>query len=192
MKGFSGSSAGKESACNAGDPGSIPGSGRSIPWRREQLPTPVFWPGEFRGLYSPWGCRVRHNWATFTLTWNPASNKVHSEIFQLLIVPMKVCQIQSILFVIPFSLYEITKNEHYGAITKTNPFNSVHIWLVLVKRNHRSRRMRPAGSASKHYYLTVQSSVTTVVFYFRCCHPAHSALGRNCHCVWCLQKKIKQ
>ena len=27
--GFSGSSAGKESTCNAGDPGSIPGSGRS-------------------------------------------------------------------------------------------------------------------------------------------------------------------
>ena len=26
------------------------------PWRREQLPTPVFWPGEFHGLYSPWGC----------------------------------------------------------------------------------------------------------------------------------------
>jgi len=26
---FPGSSAGKESACNAGDPGSIPGSGRS-------------------------------------------------------------------------------------------------------------------------------------------------------------------
>ena len=25
------------------------------PWRRERLPTPVFWPGEFRGLYSPWG-----------------------------------------------------------------------------------------------------------------------------------------
>ena len=26
-----------------------------ILWRREQLPTPVFWPGEFHGLYSPWG-----------------------------------------------------------------------------------------------------------------------------------------
>src|SRR5574337_391095 len=25
------------------------------PWRREWLPTPVFWPGEFHGLYSPWG-----------------------------------------------------------------------------------------------------------------------------------------
>ena len=28
-----------------------------IPWRRERLPTPVFWAGEFHGLYSPWGCK---------------------------------------------------------------------------------------------------------------------------------------
>ena len=27
------------------------------PWRRERLPTPVFWPGEFHGLCSPWGCK---------------------------------------------------------------------------------------------------------------------------------------
>ena len=26
-----------------------------ISWRQERLPTPVFWPGEFHGLYSPWG-----------------------------------------------------------------------------------------------------------------------------------------
>ena len=26
-----------------------------ILWKREQQPTPVFWPGEFHGLYSPWG-----------------------------------------------------------------------------------------------------------------------------------------
>ena len=26
-----------------------------IPWRRERLPTPVFWPGEYHGWYSPWG-----------------------------------------------------------------------------------------------------------------------------------------
>ena len=25
------------------------------PWRRERLSTLVFWPGEFHGLYSPWG-----------------------------------------------------------------------------------------------------------------------------------------
>ena len=25
------------------------------PWSRQRLPTPVFWPREFQGLYSPWG-----------------------------------------------------------------------------------------------------------------------------------------
>ena len=54
--GFAGNSDGKESACNVGDLGSIPGLGR-FPWRREKLPTPVFWPGEFYGQYSPWGCK---------------------------------------------------------------------------------------------------------------------------------------
>ena len=43
----------KESTCNAGDMGSV--TEPMIPWRRERLPTPVFWPGEFHGLYSPWG-----------------------------------------------------------------------------------------------------------------------------------------
>ena len=90
---FPGSSAGKESTCNAGDPSSIPGLGRSTgegigyplqyswaflvaqlvknppamcetwvqplggktPWRKEWLPTLAFLPGEFHGLYSPWG-----------------------------------------------------------------------------------------------------------------------------------------
>ena len=47
-------SAGKESACNARDLGSIPGLKRSLGWRMERQPTPVFWPGEFHGLYSPW------------------------------------------------------------------------------------------------------------------------------------------
>ena len=32
-----------------------------IPWRRERLPTPVFWPREFHGLNSPWGHKVRHD-----------------------------------------------------------------------------------------------------------------------------------
>jgi len=50
--GFPGGSAGKESACNVGDLGSIPGVGE-IPWRKERLLTPVFSPGEFHGLYSP-------------------------------------------------------------------------------------------------------------------------------------------
>ena len=57
--GFPVGSDGKESACNAGDPGSIPGSGRS-PGRSKWQPTTVFLPGESHGWrslvgYSPWG-----------------------------------------------------------------------------------------------------------------------------------------
>jgi len=37
-----------------GRPGFDPWVGK-IPWRMERLPTPVFWPGEFHGFYSPWG-----------------------------------------------------------------------------------------------------------------------------------------
>ena len=37
-----------------GRPGFDPWVGK-IPWRKERLSTPVFWPGELQGLYSPWG-----------------------------------------------------------------------------------------------------------------------------------------
>ena len=47
-EGFPGGSEGKESACNVGDLGSIPGLRRS-PWGRACHPTPVFLSGE-----SPW------------------------------------------------------------------------------------------------------------------------------------------
>ena len=43
--GFPGGLDSKESVCNAGEPGSVPGSGR-FPWKREWLSTPVFLPGE--------------------------------------------------------------------------------------------------------------------------------------------------
>ena len=35
-------------------PGFDPWVGKIL-WRRERLPTPVFWPREFQGLYSPRG-----------------------------------------------------------------------------------------------------------------------------------------
>ena len=104
------SSAGKEFICNAGDPGLIPGSGRSTgegigysfqyswaslvaqlvknrptmqetwvqplgwedPLERERLPIPVLWPGEFLGLYSPWGHRESFMTERFSLS-NPSS-----------------------------------------------------------------------------------------------------------------------
>ena len=56
-EGFPDSSVGKGSACNAVDPGSIPGLGKS-PCRRDRLPTPVFlgFPGGSAGKES--ACNV--------------------------------------------------------------------------------------------------------------------------------------
>ena len=55
LMGFPCGLAGKESACNVGDLGSIPGLGR-FPWRRERLPFLflVFWPEKYHGLYESW------------------------------------------------------------------------------------------------------------------------------------------
>ena len=69
--GFPCSSVRKESACNAGDQGLIPGSGRSH--GRKWQPTPVLLPGEFhtqRSLagYSPWGLKSRTQLSDWTTT----------------------------------------------------------------------------------------------------------------------------
>ena len=126
--GFPDSSVGKESACNAGDPGLIPGSGRSpgegigyplqyswahlvaqlvknLPVMQETwvrslgwedianwswLPTPVFWPGEFHELYSPWGHKESDQLSNFdfhnSITMNKASggDGIPAELFQIL------------------------------------------------------------------------------------------------------------
>ena len=59
--GVSNTQDGKESACSAGDRGSIPAWG-NIPWRRKWQPTRVLLPGEFHRQwslagYSPWGLK---------------------------------------------------------------------------------------------------------------------------------------
>ena len=51
-------------------PGFDPWVGK-IPWRSKRLPTPVFWPGEFHGLYKSMGStRVGHDRATFIFKKN--------------------------------------------------------------------------------------------------------------------------
>ena len=60
--GFPNGSIGGESACNEGDPSSIP-EWEKIPWRRKWQATPVFLPGKSHGQrsltgYSPWVGKV--------------------------------------------------------------------------------------------------------------------------------------
>ena len=78
--GFPGSSAGKESTCNAGDPSLLPGLGR-FPWRRVRLPTPGFlgFPGGSDGKESP---AVQETWVQ-SLDWEDLLEKgvaTHSSI----------------------------------------------------------------------------------------------------------------
>ena len=69
MRYYGGGLDGKESDCNAGNPGLIPGS-VTIPWRREWLPTPVFLPGEFHEQRSLAG----HTDHGVTKSWTRLSN----------------------------------------------------------------------------------------------------------------------
>ena len=61
--GFPCGSAGKESACNEGDPGSIPGLGRSP---GEGNGYPLQYSGLENSMESMGSQRVRHDWVTFT------------------------------------------------------------------------------------------------------------------------------
>ena len=55
----------KEPTFNAEDLSLIPGEGKT-PWRREQQPTPVFWPGEFHGQRSLVGYSPTHKESDMT------------------------------------------------------------------------------------------------------------------------------
>ena len=61
---FPSGSPSKESACNARDVVLIPGLG-TFSLKRERPYTPVFWPGEFHGLYSPWSHKELKRTFTF-------------------------------------------------------------------------------------------------------------------------------
>ena len=45
-----------------------------IPWRRDRLPTPVFWPGEVHGLYPPWGRKESDRTERLSLRFTSPSN----------------------------------------------------------------------------------------------------------------------
>ena len=83
LMGFPGGSDGKESACNEGDLSLIPGSGGS-PWEGNGYPLHYSClensMDRERSLagYSPWGCRVGHDWETNTSTFLSLSFLIRS------------------------------------------------------------------------------------------------------------------
>ena len=96
--GFLGDPGSKESTCNAGDPGLIPGSGRSP--GGEWLPTTGFLPGELHGQrslvgYGPWG----HKESDMTERLHDGAH-IHSWLPD----PSKGFLLSSLIYFLPFTI----------------------------------------------------------------------------------------
>ena len=87
-----------------------------IPWRRERLPTPVFWPGEFHGLCILHGLansRTRLSDFTHTLQLAIASKLVYiricQDIFELSLqisLSLRVIRILQLFILLSFGFYQ--------------------------------------------------------------------------------------
>ena len=79
---FPGGLDGKESTCRR--PGFDPWVGK-MPWRRERLPTAVFWPGEFHGRRtpgSPWGHKESNMSNFHTIHFLSNNSPIHYDTFK--------------------------------------------------------------------------------------------------------------
>ena len=95
--GFPGSSAGEESTSNAGDPGLIPGFGRST---GEEIGYPLQYSGLESSMAKSIGSqRVRCGWATFTLLEKIWSNSCHTHLYNVISFAIECCYISVCLVV---------------------------------------------------------------------------------------------
>ena len=60
---------------------------RSLGWEdpleKERLPTPVFWPGEFHGLCSPWGHKDSDTTERLSLLWEQFETTTEIRVFHI-------------------------------------------------------------------------------------------------------------
>ena len=95
---------------------------RKIPWRREWQPTLVFLPEKSHGQrslvgYSPWGHRVRHDWATNRDTFFP-----QSYCFQIPDHPAKPLAKSHKWYIMAYLAFSPSKqNEQWGALPQVLP-----------------------------------------------------------------------
>ena len=67
-------------ALHEGFPCVSSGKESKSPWRRERLPTLACWPGEFHGLYSPWGHKESDMTERFSLSLSWGSKRKRAEV----------------------------------------------------------------------------------------------------------------
>ena len=63
---------------------------RSLGWegprRRERLPTPVFWPGEFYGLYNPLGRKELDTTEQLSLSFSIFMKTIKASIYKVIVI----------------------------------------------------------------------------------------------------------
>ena len=136
--GFAGGSDGKESACFAGNPGSIPGTGR---YPRKGNGYPSFLPGQFHGQrsvvdYSPWGRKESDTTEQLTLAFtnqlwpNPPFHFIWiwlSVPLISLLIATWICNLALISLVVPFSIPEMA----FSPSVKVRPlFQPYHTFII--------------------------------------------------------------
>ena len=87
-----------------------------IPWRRERLPTLVFWPREFHGLYSPWGRRESDT--TDRLSLSLPSIRVFSNESVLCIRSIKFLALSLLYGPIFISVHDYWKSHNFNYMGK--------------------------------------------------------------------------
>ena len=102
---FPGGSAGKESTCNAGDIGSVPGLERS--------------PGEFHGLYTAWGRKE-----SYTTEWLSLS-------LLLLILHYASCTIFSVVLIALLNKFTINSQISVKFLTDSSNKSGLMLWTSL-------------------------------------------------------------
>ena len=75
-----------------GRPGFNPWVGK-VPWRRARLPIPVFWPGEFHGLYSALDRKELDMTEWLSLHFTSCINSSHKPLELLLLFPIMTFKI---------------------------------------------------------------------------------------------------
>ena len=91
--------------------GSIPGFDpwvRKILWGRERVPTPVFWPREFQGLYSPWGHKESETTEQLSLSFS------HPYMTTGKIIPLTIWTFVSKVMSLVFSTLDREVNHKLG------------------------------------------------------------------------------
>ena len=109
-------------------PGFDPWVGK-IPWKRERLPTPVFWSGEFRGLYSSWGHKEsytterllhRYTYVPFLLNLPPTSHPIPP----LQVVTEHQYELPASYSKSPLALYFVYENVCFSVTLSVHPILS--------------------------------------------------------------------